>query len=102
VSDQRFLDESALNESSIVMARTSQLQLDPQALTSPPILREEPTAAGIEEVALMHQDPINAEAHGIGPPAQHQSFTGRAGLRPGFWTDEGLLEVQPVATSRPN
>ena len=84
------------------MTRAAQLQLDPQARTVPPILREEPTAAGVEEVPLMHQNSINKEAHCIGPPAEHQSLTGRTGLHPGFWTDEGLLEVQPVATSRPN
>ena len=50
----------------------------------------------------MHQDPINAESHCISPPAEHQSLAGRAGLHPRHWTDQGLLEVQPVATSRPN
>jgi hypothetical protein len=76
VGAQRFLYESAVNESSIVMTRAAQLQLDPQARTVPPILREEPTAAGVEEVPLMHQNPINTEAHCISPPAEHQSLTG--------------------------
>ena len=84
------------------MAGASQLQLDPQPRTVSPILREKPTAAGIEEVPLVHQDPIDAEAHFIGPPAEHQSLAGRTGLHPTSWTDQGLLEVQPIATSWPN
>jgi len=84
------------------MTRTSQIQLNPQARAIPPIFREQPTAAGIKKVSLMHQDPINAEAHCVSPPAEHQSLAGCTGLHPGLWAGQDLFEVQPVATSRPD
>ena len=98
---QGFSHHLTGDQGPIVMTRAAQFQQKIERLPLLPRRWQGPTAAGIEEIALMDQHPIDPEAHLIGPPTQHQTLTAAMNRAPGLRTDQTQAQTPPNPTSRP-
>ena len=71
----RLQIQTAGDQGSVVVQRAAEFQLDLQHITRLETGRQGPTAGGIEQIPLMHEETIHPEARRFSPPAQTQPNT---------------------------
>ena len=98
----RLPHQLAADQSAIVMAWAAQLKPNPQSGTAAPTLRQNPTAAGIEQVTAVDQHIIDPDPDLIRPPTEHKALLLMWALKPVRRPADHLLDVQPYATSGPD
>ena len=97
-----FPIQRAADQSSVVMQRTTKLQLQLQSSTAEAALRKCPATGGIEQIPLMHQDAIHPEPGHFSPPAQTKSTPTAIPIPPLLRPMQTLLQPQPLTTPGPD
>ena len=89
---RRLPNQITGDQCAIVMTRTAQLQKHPQPFPVSPVNRQLPATTGVEQIPLMHENPVHPETHLVCPPTENKPFKAVFAKLPMLGPGDGLLD----------